>query len=336
MLKLGFIGSGNIARAHATAIRQGVRGIRIAAAADINPKNRKAFGREFDVPDLYDDYQRMIAEADLDAVSIALPTALHRKATVAAARAGLHVFCEKPMALTLRDCDAMINACEKAGVKLMIAHVRRYDNTWGALRKLILSNAIGRPVLWRAAACGGPKQAWFLDAEIGGGPYIDGCVHNYEFANHIFGEPLEAVGSLLNLHPSTAPDTGVMVVRYKSGDEIMLAWCWGQRGVHSQGTTMDVIGPKGVILFPGYFPDSEFPEDFNHETHGAFLVKTKRGARLARFRKNSKFVDELKDFRDAILKDRDPIATPAEARKAIAVARAVFRAGETRRPAKVS
>ena len=335
MIRVGMIGCGGIGGAHGRSIGDAVPGVKIVAAADLSREARERYGKEFDVPRLFESYEAMFAEAELDAVCVALPTALHRAATVAAAKAGLHVMCEKPMAMSVRDCDVMINACEKAGVKLMIAHCRRYDNFWGKLKEIMDSGAIGRPVLWRHVACGGPKQQWFLDAEIGGGPYVDGCVHNYEFANYMFGTPVEALGSLMTLHPSTALDTGAMVVRYEGGDEILLAWSWATRKSHSGGTTMDILGPEGVILFPGHFPESEYPKSFNHEKQGAFLVKTDGRKKLVRYRKNQMIADEWKDFRDAIREDRPPLATPQEARLAVAVARAVLKAGATHRPVKI-
>ena len=335
MIRVGCIGCGGIARAHARTISEAVPGVKLVAAADISAEARESFGEDFGVPEMFGSYEEMLRKADMDAVCVALPTALHRQATLAAARAGVHVMCEKPMALTVRDCDVMINACEKAGLKLMIAHCRRYDNFWGKLKEIVDSGVIGRPLLWRAVACGGPKQPWFLDAEIGGGPYMDGCVHNYEFANWMFGKPEEAMGSLMSLHPSTAPDTGAMVVRYASGDEIMLAWCWALRKSHSGGSTMDLLGPEGAILFPGYFPESEYPKGFDQDKQGAFLVKTDGRKKLVRYRKNSMMAGEWKDFRDAIRQDRSPLATPREARLAVAVAQAVLKAGTTHRPVRI-
>jgi len=210
MLKLGFIGCGSIANHHANTMEQNVKGIAFAAGADGNPKTLAAFGKAHDVRALYKDYREMLAKADIDAVCVALPTGLHKAGAVAAARAGKHIFLEKPMARTLREADAIINAADKAGVTLMVGQVRRYDNDWGTWRKLVLSGAIGRPVLWRQTAGGAGPRSWFMDDKMGGGPFMDGCVHNWDFTNYLFGKPREALGSILRFLPSTALDTGVV------------------------------------------------------------------------------------------------------------------------------
>ena len=124
------------------------------------------------------------------------------------------MLCEKPMAMTLRDCDAMIAAAENAGTTLMVGHVRRYDTDWGTWRSLVEKGVIGRPVLWRQTAGGGHPGNWFMDARMGGGPFMDGCVHNWDFANWVFGQPAEAVASLMRLAKTSAFDTGTVAILF--------------------------------------------------------------------------------------------------------------------------
>ena len=334
MIKLGFIGCGGIARRHALAVKE-VKGVQAVAAADISADALKAFGEANGVAALYGDYRRMLRKADVDAVCVALPTGLHKRATVAAAKAGKHVFCEKPMAMSLPDADAMIEACATASVKLMIAQVRRYDSNWGAFRKLIQSGAIGRPVLWRQLSGSTGPWRWFMDAKMGGGPFIDGCVHNWDFANYTFGEAKEALGSIMQLYQDSALDTGFVAVRYKSGDEIALTWSWGLPQGCATGRAHEALGPKGVILFPEFLSPDDYPKDFDHEKFGAFLVDTGKKKRLARFRKQDMFVEEWKDFRDAVVKDRPPLVTGEIGKQAIAVALAALKTGATRKPVKI-
>lgn len=335
MLKLGFIGCGSIASHHAGVIRGNVKGIILTAGSDPSRKALKAFGKAHGVTALYTDYRRMLKEADIDAVCVATPTGLHKEHTVTAARAGMHVFCEKPMAMSLRDADTMIAACARARVKLMIGQVRRYDNEWGAFRKLVRSGAIGRPVLWRQTAGGAGPGRWYMDAKMGGGPFMDGCVHNWDFANFVFGKPLEALGSLMRFRPTTALDTGTVIVRYRRGDEVMVSWSWGLAAKCSAGGMHDVLGPKGVIKFPYGLPKSEFPKNFDHDKYGAFLVDTGKNKRLVKYRINSMFAEEWKDFRDAVLKNREPKVTGRVGREALAVALAVLKTGASRKTVKI-
>lgn len=335
MLKLGFIGCGGIARYHSNVIRGSVKKIAITAGADTSPRALAQFGEDGGAPELYRDYGEMLKKADIDAVCVALPTGLHKKATIAALRRGKHVFCEKPMAMSLRDCDAMIEAADKAGRVLMIGHVRRYDSDWGAWKKLVLSGAVGRPVLWRQTGGGAGPGRWFMDARMGGGPFLDAFVHNWDFANWMFGRPKEAVGSLMKFGTGTAPDTGAVIVRYESGDEVMLSLSWAlPRGVRA-ASMGDILGPKGAILFPGSYAREDLPREFDAAKYGAYVVDAARGRRCVRFVRRDMFAAEWKDFCGAVREGREPTATGEAGRAAAAVGLAVLEAGKKRKPVRV-
>jgi myo-inositol 2-dehydrogenase/D-chiro-inositol 1-dehydrogenase len=240
------------------------------------------------------------------------------------------------MAMTLADCDRMIEACDRAGVKLMIGHVRRFDSDWGTFRRLVQAGVIGRPVLWRQTAGSGGPGRWFMDARMGGGPFLDGAVHNWDFANWCFGEPVEALGSIMRFRDSTALDTGAVVVRYASGDEVMLSWSWGLPRGCSAGGTMEALGPAGVITFPTALPPNALPEGFDHKKWGAYLVNTGDRKRLERFRKRNMFAEEWKDFYRGVARGAPLQVTGEVARRAVAVGLAVLKTGATRRRVKVA
>jgi len=336
MIELGFIGCGGINCHHARAIRGEVEGISIAAGADISADARDRFGKENPGAVLYDDYGAMLDQADIAAVCIGLPTSLHAEATIAAAEAGKHIFCEKPMTMKLSDADRMIGACAEAGVKFMIGHVRRYDPDWGTFRSIIESGAIGRPVLWRQTAGGaGPAAPWYMNAGMGGGPFMDGAVHNWDFANWIFGKPAEAMGSIMRFRrDSTALDTGSAIVRYESGDEVLLSWSWALPKGCRAGGAMEALGPQGVVKFPGAF-STEGLGEYDAQKCGAYLLDTGDKKELVTFEKANMFAEEWKDFRDAIEDDRDARSTGATAKQAVAVALAVLESGKTRKPVEV-
>lgn len=335
MIKLGFIGCGGIATHHATTIETEVNGIRIAAGADNHGPTLKRFGEAFGTATQFSDYRQMIRSAGLDAVCVALPTYLHSKAVVESAKAGLHVFCEKPMARTLRECDSMIDACEKAGVTLMVGQVRRYDSDWGTWRKVVESGTLGRPVIWRQTQAGSGPGSWFMDDKMGGGPFMDGCVHNWDFANLVFGKPESAHATLMRLSGSSAFDTGSATVKYKSGDQVVLNWSWGLPvGVRTRALT-DILGPKGALHFPGSYDETELPAEFDSETHGGYLVSLGSRKRIAKFRRRNMFAMEWKDFKATIDKGKAPTATGEIGRDAVEVSLAVLKAGRTGKPVRI-
>lgn len=335
MVRLGMIGCGGIAVHHAKTIMNGVTGIEIGAAADVDPEALSRFGESFPTAALYENYGQMLKLADIDAVCVALPTHLHRRAVVDSAKAGRHIFCEKPMARTLRECDAMIDACAAAGVTLMIGQVRRYDTDWGTWKKIVENGTIGRPAVWRQTTGGSGPGRWYMDDAMGAGPFFDGCVHNWDFANYVFGKPAMAIGSLTRLSTTSALDTGTAIVRYEGGDEVMLNWSWGLPSGVSAGARTDILGPKGIVQFPGSFPEEHIPANVNTDTHGGYLVSLANRNRFVKFTKRDMFAAEWKDFRDSIVKSRDPLVTGEIGREAVEVALAAVKAGRTRKPVRI-
>jgi len=140
--RVGIIGCGSIANAHAKAYKS--LGMEISAAADISQEQLNLFQKVYDIRNLYTDYRLMLEKEDLDIVSICTWPPLHAEMTVNSAESGVKgILCEKPMAVNLAEADAMIEACDKAGAKLAIGHMRRFSESYAEARKLILSGAIG-------------------------------------------------------------------------------------------------------------------------------------------------------------------------------------------------
>ncbi len=324
MAKIGMIGSGGIARHHCTRLAK-IDAAQIVACADLSEENRAKLADDFNVDKTFEDYRDMLALDEVEAVYVCLPTFLHCDAVVAAAQAGKQVFCEKPMAMSLDDAQKMIDVCADKGVKLMLGFVRRFDNFWGKMRELIQGGAIGRPVLWRnCAASGGPSRRWFNDAEKGGGPLIDGAVHNYDFARYTFGEAELAMGSMNNFKPdNTALDTGSGLVRFKSGDECMLSWSWGLPDGCRGGSLMDVLGPEGAIEFGAAADD--YPEGTSPQTHGGFTVMGAGGeTRVEVYEKNDMFQDQAQHFVDCVDNDVAPKVTGKDGKLGLEIGLAIL------------
>ncbi|MBI2940429.1 MAG: Gfo/Idh/MocA family oxidoreductase [Chloroflexi bacterium] len=146
-LRVGIIACGSIARAHARGWR-GIDGVDLVAIADSNPEAAHEFGTTFEVaPEKrYADFREMLDREKLDIVSVASWHLQHAEMTIAAAaRKPRAILCEKPMATSLGEADAMLTACKRNGVKLAIGHMRRFYSGWEAARRLVADGAIGEP-----------------------------------------------------------------------------------------------------------------------------------------------------------------------------------------------
>lgn len=143
-LGIALIGCGGIARSHAQAIQQ-VKGARLVATVDIAAQRAEELAAEYGAPNAYTAYQDALADPSVEAVIVCLPHHLHAEVAMAAAQAGKHILCEKPMATTLTDVERMIEAADAAGVTLMVGQVLRFQGANALARNLLREERIGHP-----------------------------------------------------------------------------------------------------------------------------------------------------------------------------------------------
>ena len=191
MVRVGIVGAGFMGHMHAQCY-QVMPGARLVAVADPTDKARDGFCREF-ACDGYPRLEDMLSDAELDAVDICTPTCLHAEQSVAAARAGKHVVCEKPMALTEDECTRMIAAARKASTILMVAQVLRFWPEYVLIADLVRSGKLGR-VKWASAQRLGPSPKWswddwIRDVERSGGPLLDLHIHDLDYLSWLLGRP---------------------------------------------------------------------------------------------------------------------------------------------------
>ena len=168
---MGVIGCGSIAGAHLPAERA-LDEMTTVAVCDTDEQAAQARAEEFEVESVYRDYHDLLADDNVDAVAILLPHHLHRDCAVAAAQAGKHILCEKPMAISISETDDMIAAAEEAGVVLMIAQVLRFRPSNIRARELIRDGAIGEVknlIRRRYGKSGDPGRDWAFKPEQAGG-----------------------------------------------------------------------------------------------------------------------------------------------------------------------
>jgi predicted dehydrogenase len=187
-IRLGMIGCGNIAAsAHLPAVAMLPGMVQLVAVADVRESAAQEAAAPFGA-DFYTDYRRILERKDIDMVVVTTPEFLHREQVVAAAEAGKHILCEKPMASSMADADAMILACERAGVRLMVGHSRRFTTKYQEIRRLVDSGAIGdvriirenerrsRPPLGQSGSYWNPNH-WTGDPKVSVGVALTNAIH---------------------------------------------------------------------------------------------------------------------------------------------------------------
>ncbi|MBU0606571.1 MAG: Gfo/Idh/MocA family oxidoreductase [Armatimonadetes bacterium] len=180
-----------------------LEGAKLVAGADVFEESRTKFAEEYSVP-VYESLTDMLAGAELEAVIVATPNHFHCPNTVEVAAAGKHVFCEKPMALTLADCQAMIDACKQAGVKLQIGQVLRYLPDFAHAIDLVRGGDIGQPRHGLICRYSAPRpdwgHTWRDDPEKVGHYLFEVSVHEIDFMRCVFGKPVAVSGWDVSLH----------------------------------------------------------------------------------------------------------------------------------------
>ncbi len=205
-----------------------------------------------------------LAECDADAVYVATPVFLHAPQTIAALRAGRHVLCEKPMALTCEEAAAMQSAADESGRVLGIAYYRRMYPKVERARELIAAGAIGRPVVAEATAHdwfypADGFRGWLIDpVKAGGGPLYDIGCHRIDLLNYFFGRPVRAAGQLSTLvQPTAVEDNASVLIEYDSGVRALVDVRWHSRVTRDE---FRIRGTEGELdLSPLNAPDLKYP-----------------------------------------------------------------------------
>ncbi len=203
MTRIAIAGFGFMGRMHYGNWKK-MRGAKVVAICDANLAQLTrvtggnlgvgATDTDFTGVAVYDDFAKMLSAGGFDAVDVTLPTPLHPDMSIAALKAGCHVLCEKPMALSVKDCDRMLAAARRARRTLLVAHCLRFWPEYVALKRIVDSGRYGNVVaasFRRSSPAPDPKgpHGWFLDERQSGGCLLDMHIHDADMIRFLFGEP---------------------------------------------------------------------------------------------------------------------------------------------------
>jgi glucose-fructose oxidoreductase len=298
----------------------------LTALVSGDPQKLRTLSRKYRVPHTYsyEQYSDCLESGEVDAVYIALPNHMHRAYTEGAAGAGIHVLCEKPMALDEADCEAMIAAAERARIKLMIAYRLHFERgNLGAI-EAIKSGKIGEPRIFTSVFSQQVKAGNSrLKKNVGGGAIYDMGVYCLNAARYLFrAEPNEVFGWNLNSGDKRfqeVPEMTSALLKFPDDRIASFATSFGA----TDRSVFEVIGTEGVVkMDPAY----EMAEDLKAEvTIGGRTTKKV-------FKKRDQFAPELVYFSDCILNDKEPAPSGQEGLADVRIIRAILEAAEIGRP----
>ena len=233
---VGIVGSQFISRVHYDALQR-VAAADVRGIASRTEKHARAFAEQRGIGFWTADYRKLLERDDIDMVVLGIPNDLHCKVTEAAAAAGKHVVVEKPLAPSLAECDRMIDACDRAGVKLMYAEELCFAPKYVRLKQLADEGALGNIFLIKQSEKhNGPHAPWFWDvARSGGGVMLDMGCHGTEFARWILGKsPVKSVYCDLKqgMHAdkTKGDDTSILIIDFEGGATAYIEESWAKLG----------------------------------------------------------------------------------------------------------
>ena len=299
------------------------RRARLVAVCDIDEERGRRVQAEFDVP-WYRDYGEMLRHPGVDVVVVATPTGMHADFAVAAARAGKHVLCEKPLEVDLRRARRIVRACRAAGVKLQVGFQNRFTAASLRTRHDIRAGRLGRLVFaemllhwWRSPEYfrrGGWRGTWRLD---GGGAFMNQAVHFVDLLVWFMGRPVAVVGrTATRLHEIETEDVGMAIVRFENGALATLVATTTAHPIEADSTTLCLQGSAGRVVLAG---------SYVLERTEAHLARVQGAGRPPRA------TTLYRDLVDAIERDREPLAGGAGALTSLAVILAIYRSSRTGR-----
>ncbi len=246
-LRLGLVGAQFIGNVYVHALQRVPDADLVAVAS---PNSAAQFAELYNISGHYRGYQSMLANADIDAVLIATPNDLHHEICLAAAAAGKHVLCEKPLALSLAQADEMIAACERAGVVLMYAENLLFAPMYNRVRALARRGDIGAPFLVKQMQShGGPYAPWFWDVErAGGGVLLDmGChsIHSICWTMGAWPDAVTAtLGRYAHADKTKGEDHSTVLLHFPGGALGIAENSWAMPGGEDR---LEVYGPNGRL-----------------------------------------------------------------------------------------
>jgi len=254
-VRIALAGCGRISRNHFDAIAK-IDGLELAAVCDIVSERATEAGKRFSVP-AFESFDEMLASVQCDAVALCTPSGLHPKQGIVAARAGKHVICEKPMAISLQDADALVRECDAAGVQLFVVKQNRLNPAIQLLRRAIDRGRFGRIYLANTTVRWTRPQEYYDQApwrgtwELDGGAIMNQASHYVDLIQWLVGPVESVIAKTATLaRRIEAEDTGIAVLKFRSGalgviEVTMLTYPRNLEG------SITILGEKGTVKVGG-------------------------------------------------------------------------------------
>ena len=300
-VRIGIIGAGRIGKLHAENLIR-IPEVEIKAISDIFVDQIVDWAKGLGINKVTNDYKEIMNDPEIEAVFVCSSTDTHTQMIMEAAKAGKHIFCEKPISFDHRKTQAALQAVKEAGVKLQIGFNRRFDHNFKRVRELVSTGKIGDPHIIKITSRDpNPPSREYIG--VSGGMFIDMTIHDFDMARYLSGSDVEEVyvqGAVL-IDPVFGEygdvDTAVITLKFKNGGIGVIDN--SRKAAYGYDQRVEVFGSKGSITVKNDHPNSA---ELSTE-EGVYLDKPKYFF-LERYQEA--FIEEVKLFADCILNEKEP------------------------------
>lgn len=331
-LNIGIVGAGRIGKVHAASITYHIPQAQIAMVTDVYEPAARALAETYGVPRYSTDYMDIVNDPDIDAVLVCSPTPTHADISIAAMKAGKHVFCEKPVDLTIEKIKKTAQVAQETGCKLQIGFNRRFDHNHGKVQQMAANGTLGNVELIKITSRD-PEPPSPEYAVSSGGLYIDMMIHDFDMAMFLAGcdvTEVYAMGtSLVDKRIGEAGDVDTAIVTLTFANGALGVIDNSRRAAYGYDQRVEVFGSLGMAA-------GENDGDSTVKVSTAAGVVSDKPQYFFLERYMASFVEEMRQFIAAITEDRDvPVGIHAGL-MSVVLAKAAKKSLDEHRPVKIS
>jgi myo-inositol 2-dehydrogenase/D-chiro-inositol 1-dehydrogenase len=327
-LRIGIIGAGRIGRVHAESLAFRIPEAAPSAIADINGDAAQEVAERCGIPRVATDSKEILNDPAIDAVLICSPTETHANLIVGAARAGKHVFCEKPIDHSLSNIDRALQEVKRSGVKLQVGFNRRFDANFVRVHNAIMQGEIGTPHLMHIVSRDpGPPPLSYI--KTSGGIFLDMTIHDFDMARFLVGDEVESIYATggVRVDPEIGKagdlDTAVIVLQFKNG--VIGTIDNSRKAAYGYDQRVEILGSKGAIATENCYPNQAILST-------AAAIQRDLPLNFFMERYTESFVTELRAFVQAVVLDQPVPVNGIDGRVAVVMALAARKSYDERRP----
>ncbi len=331
-IKVGIIGAGRIGRVHAATLAYRLPEAEPAAITDVNVVAAREVAQLLGIPKVTANADEIFASKDIDAVLICSSTDTHSDLVVQAAKAGKHIFCEKPVDLSLARIDAALAAVKAAGVKMQVGFNRRFDANFARVRQAITAGEIGEPHLMHIISRDpGPPPIAYV--KVSGGMFLDMTIHDFDMARFLIGDEVEEIytAAAVRVDPAIGEagdvDTAIVTLRFRNG--VIGTIDNSRKAVYGYDQRVEVLGSAGAIATSNNYANAA-------TLSTATAVQRDLPLNFFMDRYTESFVNEMRAFVDAVINNTPVPVTGLDGRIPVVMALAARKSHDEKRPVKLS